>query len=152
VVPLAGVLAALVGVPVAAATCPVSAVQLEASGPSPALLRMPWGPLYFATADVTTASRVVFDDGSCIVAPVTEYASSFCEFSTTGRRTYRVDGFGAGTGAVDVVSPLAITAARSTVVFGKSLELLGGGTVGVRSTQLRSRSGGDHHPVRSQCR
>jgi hypothetical protein len=64
------------------------------------------GPLYFATADVTTASRVVFDDGSCIVAPVTEYASSFCEFSTTGRRTYRVDGFGAGTGAVDVVSPL----------------------------------------------
>jgi hypothetical protein len=139
-------LAALGPAASASATCiGPPEVTLLPTGPSPSTLTVSAGAsIMFRKSEPEGESRIAFDSASCkldyseltpcvVTVPtfdandeIRPYWTVANEFWAVGSFTYRVEGFGAGTGTVVVRPSGRIVASRSVVTYGSRVALSGG--------------------------
>ena len=124
---------ALVLVGTAAAVCrPDATIVISAGGPDPAFVHVRAGALVAWRSSEDARSRVLFDALPCAPQLAAANETAGCFFNAGGAFTYRVDGFGVGTGTVEVESAewVSLVAARKVVTFGDRLFLRGGAYFG----------------------
>jgi hypothetical protein len=135
------VLALVVAGP-AAAVCGLDAtIVISATGPDPPFVHVRAGALVAWRVSEDATSRVLFDAIPCAPQLASANEVAGCFFNTGGAFTYRVAGFGGGTGTVEVESAewISLVASRAIVTFGDRLILSGGAYFGNDCSPLGQR-------------